>query len=419
MFVMSNKFVRYFLVFFIATVCLVPQVNAAQQKPATSQKSKKNQNKNKSTSPKFEVLSVEERAVGSYTTVDKDDKDGIPVHTKIKGIVFIKVKNLHVLQAKYASKDLDVYINNIKINSYGIAGLHTEKSTNLSIKLQRNNDNNNNWLKLLRGFDTLNPIVVITFKVGDKPIIAKEPLKVRLLLASRTSVVLSIILLIFLFGFFFILVNKSNILRRSPPLPLKEGKRRAYSLGRYQMAVWFFLILGSYVLVWAMTGAVPEIPESVLILMGIGSGTALGSGMIQINSDTDPTASQLLQEEKELTSAIEKLKAIKEPNAEQQKELSQKEAELDKVKQKLKDLSKFGESRGFFTDILSGPDGVSFHRFQMFAWTTVLALIFIFSVYQRLSMPIFSNTLLSLMGISSGTYLGFKFPEVNKQKTQS
>jgi len=40
------------------------------------------------------------------------------------------------------------------------------------------------------------------------------------------------------------------------------------------------------------------------------------------------------------------------------------------------------------------------------------AYCFIISVWKDLLMPDFNTTLLSLMGISSGTYIGFKFPEV-------
>ena len=54
---------------------------------------------------------------------------------------------------------------------------------------------------------------------------------------------------------------------------------------------------------------------------------------------------------------------------------------------------------------------ISLHRFQMFVWTIVLGLIFVVSVYHGLEMPEFSAGLLGLMGISSGTYLGFKVPE--------
>lgn len=68
-------------------------------------------------------------------------------------------------------------------------------------------------------------------------------------------------------------------------------------------------------------------------------------------------------------------------------------------------------SQGFFYDILSDADGISFHRLQIAVWTVVLGIIFCDSIYHVLSMPNFSETLLGLMGISGGTYIGFKFPE--------
>ena len=61
--------------------------------------------------------------------------------------------------------------------------------------------------------------------------------------------------------------------------------------------------------------------------------------------------------------------------------------------------------------LLLASQGVSLYRFQLFVWTLVLGIIFASSVYNTLEMPQFSPTLLGLMGISSGTYLGFKIPE--------
>ena len=58
--------------------------------------------------------------------------------------------------------------------------------------------------------------------------------------------------------------------------------------------------------------------------------------------------------------------------------------------------------------ILSDKDGPGFYRFQILAWTP--SVIFIRSVVQTLDMPAFSSTLLGLIGVSSGTCLGFKFP---------
>jgi hypothetical protein len=64
-------------------------------------------------------------------------------------------------------------------------------------------------------------------------------------------------------------------------------------------------------------------------------------------------------------------------------------------------------------DLLTDANGVSFHRLQMFVWTFILGLLFIYSVWSRLAMPELSATLLALQGLTSGTYLGFKVPEKN------
>ena len=80
--------------------------------------------------------------------------------------------------------------------------------------------------------------------------------------------------------------------------------------------------------------------------------------------------------------------------------------ELDSQLKKLR-----GETEGFFRDIVSDANGVSFHRFQNAVWTFVLAFIFLILVYQNLAMPEFNTTLLGLLGLSAGTYLGLKIPE--------
>lgn len=145
----------------------------------------------------------------------------------------------------------------------------------------------------------------------------------------------------------------------------KRRKHKPYSLARFQMAVWFFLVIASFMFIWLVTNAFDTITSSTLALIGIGSGTALGAAAIDLTSQSNGGGANT-------------------PS----------------------------ESKDFLTDILTdGTNGASFHRFQMFVWTFVLAILFIYSVWNRLSMPEFSATLLALMGISSGTYLGFKIPE--------
>jgi hypothetical protein len=67
-------------------------------------------------------------------------------------------------------------------------------------------------------------------------------------------------------------------------------------------------------------------------------------------------------------------------------------------------------SRGFWADLLDDADGPTIYRVQLLLWAAVLGLIFWWEVYRRLTMPKFSPTLLTLMGISGGMYL-FKVPE--------
>jgi hypothetical protein len=62
-------------------------------------------------------------------------------------------------------------------------------------------------------------------------------------------------------------------------------------------------------------------------------------------------------------------------------------------------------------DLLNDGAQLGLHRIQMVLWTATLGTIFLVSVIKDLVMPEFDSTLLTLMGISSGTYLGFKFPE--------
>jgi hypothetical protein len=68
-------------------------------------------------------------------------------------------------------------------------------------------------------------------------------------------------------------------------------------------------------------------------------------------------------------------------------------------------------SQGWWRDLLSDDNGVSLHRLQIAVWTIVFVGVFVVAVWRAFAMPDFDATTLGLMGISSGLYLGFKFPE--------
>jgi hypothetical protein len=225
------------------------------------------------------------------------------------------------------------------------------------------------------------------------------------------------------------LATRTNIIREPGPPPA-PGKRRPYNLGRAQMAFWFFLVYASYVTIWLITGALDTITASLLALMGISAGTALGEAMIDNGKDTAQTnqLQDLTAEKQALEQSIPQTQAqldaaneaastalTDQSNREAlNRQLVESRTRLGQIDQQLRTLSSEQPSNvsgGFLRDVLSDSSGYSFHRFQIFAWTIVLGIIFVSSVYNSLSMPEFSTTLLGLMGLSAGTYIGFKFPE--------
>jgi hypothetical protein len=87
-------------------------------------------------------------------------------------------------------------------------------------------------------------------------------------------------------------------------------------------------------------------------------------------------------------------------------------AKLIALNNQLSAVVEVPQTRGAVRDILGDSNGIfGLHRFQIVVWTVVLGIIFCVSVVMELKMPDFSTTLLATMGISAGTYLGFKFPE--------
>ncbi|MDS4040501.1 MAG: hypothetical protein RKP20_04925 [Candidatus Competibacter sp.] len=147
------------------------------------------------------------------------------------------------------------------------------------------------------------------------------------------------------------MINRPEIKNRLPP----------YSLGRLQMAWWFLIVIGGVALMYIATGTLFKIPESVLWLIGI-SVTTAGIGYA-IDNRQPPS----------------KLPPVS--------------------KSRLKDV---------LTDMQGGD---TFYRWQMLVATLLLGVVFIIELVRNFVMTDFDLTMLGLMGISAGTYLGFKWPE--------
>jgi hypothetical protein len=191
-------------------------------------------------------------------------------------------------------------------------------------------------------------------------------------------------------------------------LNLTRHGRLPFSLGKIQMAFWFSLVLGSFLFIWMITGNYDIITAGVLGLIGISATTALGAVTIDDNK-RQTTIREILDLRKQRDDLAMEIAGLAAGDPAIPLKNTQK-GQLDtSILQKENSLQL--KSDNLINDILTDVNGVSFHRLQMFIWTLVLGLIFIYSVWASLIMPDFSATLLTLQGITAGTYLGFKFPE--------
>lgn len=91
---------------------------------------------------------------------------------------------------------------------------------------------------------------------------------------------------------------------------------------------------------------------------------------------------------------------------------AEREREREQLALAMTGVSPLMASHGFWRDLVSDDRGaVALDRLQVVVWTAILSSLFLYSVLFYLAMPEFSATMLLLMGISSGTYIGFKLPE--------
>jgi hypothetical protein len=353
---------------------------------------------------------------------------------ELDDILEVYIENLQAWTRLKETNDpnkLVPYINGRAIKGNYPEELHLERGR-LIFHLQITPESKDAWTDLLGEPSGLKRPV--TLSVGlesgsafDSVHAKDNPL--RLTIISPIYGIIALIVIFVTLGLLLWLARKTNIIRETGP-PAPAGKRRPYNLGRAQMAFWFFLIYASYTTIWLITSTLDTITASLLALMGISAGTALGEALIDNGKETaktnqlqDLTAERqaLDQTMTEVQSELDKLNAASPLSVTDQanrdalnRQLIEGRTRIGWIDQQVRTINAQSAptiSAGFLRDILSDGSGYSFHRFQIFAWTIILGIIFVSSVYNDLTMPEFSPTLLGLMGLSAGTYIGFKFPE--------
>ena len=189
----------------------------------------------------------------------------------------------------------------------------------------------------------------------------------RIKLVRRGALAVALLVVALLATAILLLAHKSWLLRNSAPnwiAPL--GQKPMFSLAKSQLAWWTFLVLGSYLLIYCVTGQMTNISTTTLELLGISAGTAgLGSVL-----------------------------GVPAPGQGKQPPVS----------------------RGWWLDLLSDDQGVSIHRLQQVGFTLLLGYLFVRTVYKTVALPDWNENEILLLGISSATYLGLKAQE-NKQTT--
>ncbi|MEP7030477.1 MAG: hypothetical protein ABI830_06050, partial [Pseudolabrys sp.] len=219
------------------------------------------------------------------------------------------------------------------------------------------------------------------------------------------------VLVVSMLGLFVWFAAYSNIIR--DPSPVLDNTLGTFSLSRLQGAWWFFVIIAAYIFIGVITGDFSNsVNSTALILLGIGAGTVIGSAAIDAQKDTDEQRANTTAAITKIQAQIKAIDAAFPPPVDLSKLKPEDAAQVAakaRLKSQLRKLQ--GQSEGIFKDILSDANGISFHRFQIAVWTLVLSIVFAIGVYETLAMPEFNTTLMGLMGLSAGTYLGLKIPE--------
>ncbi|MCI0507077.1 MAG: hypothetical protein L0Z73_13350, partial [Gammaproteobacteria bacterium] len=265
-------------------------------------------------------------------------------------------------------------------------------------------ENREAWDKLLRKQADYVMNLPVALEVGNEPALAvQSPKPFQFYIAKRGTVwlTLAVALIVFVVAYFLLIKN---------PTALRDSKGGYYSLGKSQMAFWGLLVLLTFASIWILTGTMERIPDQVLILLGISGATGLSAMMIgENNKSTAKTKRETRLNE--LRTECKKIEEEKKTSGQNFPKVSQDRlGEIDKEIAELTKVSK-SDTPKFWSDICDDGNGMSFHRLQVVVWTIILGVVFVSTVAHVISMPEFSETLLILMGISNGTYLGFKIPE--------
>jgi len=339
--------------------------------------------------------------------------------------------------------DWKLFLNGHEVPDLANSAAFDDASHGLLFKLARTDKNKAVWNEILGSPDGLRDVSVSVARTDQKDAPRLEPAEkgkpalfelntLPLWPLLWAAVVAASMLVVFFWA-----AIKTGLLRDSflPQLPVRF---RTFSLGRCQMAFWFLLVAVSFVFLCFLLWDYNTLNAQALTLMGISAATGLGAivantsrtdVVAKISSDLtaagfvsaddyDQTLAQLRADE----AMLAKLKAESAPTA----QTDPVDAQIKANKTKIEDFRRLAKDylsetldpeggkfkwRGILNDIIDDGSGATLHRLQLVCWTAILGAVFVVGIYRDLTMPEFSGTLLALMAVTGGAYVGFKFPE--------
>jgi hypothetical protein len=339
--------------------------------------------------------------------------------TELNGTVMIVVDGIcKWLVSKNAdANDLRLYVAGHLLDKSVPTAINLSQDY-LKFDLKIDTTNREQWVKVLtavRDADGYRTNISVGHPPSKEVFVSKEFITFNVYPWYSTYVLYGLVVLLLVLAWF---GRRTALLRTTSGIV--PASTRPFSLGLVQMAFWFYLVIACYLYIWLVTGEYNTLTEGVLAMTGISAATGLGATMIdgQKRQTVETQRNALISSQTALQSRIAEIAAATPaPGSPLDTELQDKKTQLAKVTADLAVLPALPPptpSKGFLTDLMSDADGIRFHRFQVVVWTIVLGIVFIRLVYQEFTMPQFSTLLLGLMGLSSGTYVGFKFPEASK-----
>lgn len=345
-------------------------------------------------------------------------RPGAPIRLLVGGL-------LPAMKAGMKLDTLRLYLDGYPLSDVRPSMVSANRDT-IEFRLERTDSSRATWHKLYARYGARTADVAIN--IGGRTAqfaldfdLRGVPPKLQIEFATGGAVVLSLVLALALFFALLWADLRWGILRERPREPdaaqlvsptsatsvvaQLPRTRYPYSLGALQMAFWLVIVAASFIAIAIITRRHDGIVNAqALVLLGIGTGAALGSFAIR-DAKRAVAAERVEAHAAErhaisTTSSATFTRAIEQSWGAEERKLG-------------KSVPEAGSSH-LLSDVLLTDDGLALHRVQVLTFTLILGTFFVHSVVTRLAFPEFDAMLLALMGISGGTYLGFKIPELNR-----